>query len=140
MLSDVAILEYKSAKEGYRHRGLDHEIAATTLSGGERQRIAVARAVLARPEVLLLDEATAQLDARTESAITTAIRQLSAHGAVITIAHRLSTIIDADHIVVLDNGTIRAQGTHTELLNHDSLYRELIAALRISTLASSGTK
>ena len=120
--------------------GLDQEIAATTLSGGERQRIAVARAVLARPEVLLLDEATAQLDARTESAITTAIRQLSAHAAVITIAHRLSTIIDADHIVVLDNGTIRAQGTHTELLNHDSLYRELIAALRISTLASSGTK
>ncbi len=120
--------------------GLDHEIAATTLSGGERQRIAVARALLARPEVLLLDEATAQLDARTESAITTAIRQLSAHGAVITIAHRLSTIIDADHIIVLDNGTIRAQGTHTELLNQDTLYRELIAALRISTLSSTGAK
>lgn len=117
--------------------GLDHAITATTLSGGERQRIAVARALLARPEVLLLDEATAQLDARTESAITDAIRQLSAHGAVITIAHRLSTIIDADHIIVLDNGTIRAQGTHTELLNHDTLYRELIAALRISTLSSS---
>ena len=120
--------------------GLDHEIAATTLSGGERQRIAVARALLARPEVLLLDEATAQLDARTESAITTAIRQLSEHGAVITIAHRLSTIIDADHIIVLDNGTIRAQGTHTELLNQDALYRELIAALRISTLSSTDAK
>jgi ATP-binding cassette subfamily B protein len=112
-------------------RGLGTEVAAGQLSGGERQRVGIARALVARPEVLLLDEATAQLDALTEAAVTAGVRELAATGAVVSIAHRLSTVMDADHIVVLDAGRVRAAGRHSELLATDELYADLIAALRI---------
>ncbi|MEP7763055.1 ABC transporter ATP-binding protein [Sanguibacter sp. 25GB23B1] len=111
--------------------GLDTEVTAGQLSGGERQRVAIARALVARPDVLLLDEATAQLDALTEAAVTAGIRELAGAGAVVSIAHRLSTVMDADQIVVLDAGRVRATGTHTELLASDELYADLVAALRI---------
>ncbi|MDO5067524.1 MAG: ABC transporter ATP-binding protein [Propionibacteriaceae bacterium] len=111
--------------------GLDTEIMDTTLSGGERQRLAVARALVRTPDILLLDEATAQLDGITEAAIQQVIEQVSTTGAVITIAHRLSTVLGADQIIVLDQGRIRDRGTHQELLARDDLYREFIAALRI---------
>ncbi|MFC4604046.1 ABC transporter ATP-binding protein [Rhodococcus kronopolitis] len=113
--------------------GLDSELSGTAISGGQRQRIALARAIVRRPDVLLLDEATAQIDGRTEAAIHDVIRELSRDSAVVTIAHRLSTVVDADTILVMENGQIRARGTHAELLRSDSLYRELVAALRIST-------
>lgn len=113
--------------------GLDSELSGTAVSGGQRQRIALARAIVRRPDVLLLDEATAQVDGRTEAAIHDVIRELSRDSAVVTIAHRLSTVIDADMILVMEKGQIRARGTHAELLRSDSLYRELVAALRIST-------
>lgn len=112
--------------------GLDSPVSASTLSGGERQRVALARAVVRDPEVLLLDEATAQLDGLTEVAIQDVIRRVAARGAVVTIAHRLSTVIDADQILLMDHGRVRAAGTHEELLARDQMYQELVAALRIA--------
>jgi len=117
--------------------GLDTTLGSTSVSGGQRQRIALARAMLSQPDVLLLDEATAQVDGITEAAIHGCIRDLAAVGTVVTIAHRLSTVVDADSIVVLDGGRVRAQGTHAELLATDELYRDLVAALRIEAGAAA---
>ncbi len=112
--------------------GLDTSLTSTDLSGGQRQRVALARAIIRTPAILLLDEATAQVDGITEAAIQRVIRDRSSRGAVITIAHRLSTVIDADRIIVMEDGRIRAQGPHDELLATDALYRELVEALRIA--------
>lgn len=113
--------------------GLDTVLSPTTMSGGERQRVALARALVTDAELLLLDEATAQLDGLSEAAVAEGIRRQAATGAVVTIAHRLSTVIDADQIVLLEAGRVRAVGTHQQLLGADELYRELVAALRIAT-------
>ncbi|MBX9244732.1 ABC transporter ATP-binding protein [Actinotalea ferrariae] len=118
-------------------QGLDTPVTATSLSGGERQRVALARAVVRTPQVLLLDEATAQLDGLTEVAIQEVIARVAAQGVVVTIAHRLSTVVDADAIVVMDGGRVRATGTHAELLEADEMYAELVAALRISTTVAA---
>ncbi|MFE7404509.1 ABC transporter ATP-binding protein [Isoptericola sp. NPDC057559] len=112
--------------------GLDTSLVSSAVSGGQRQRIALARALLKRPDVLLLDEATSQVDGLTEAAIHDAIRAHTRHGAVVTVAHRLSTVLDADRILVLEAGRVRAAGTHEELYTSDELYRDLVAALRIA--------
>lgn len=128
VLREVRLAEKADALE----EGLDTPLSGTVVSGGERQRIALARALLRGPDVLLLDEATAQLDGLTEAAVQDCIRARAASGAVVTIAHRLSTVIDADTIVVMEAGRVRASGRHEELLATDTLYRELVEALRIA--------
>jgi ATP-binding cassette subfamily B protein len=96
-----------------------------TLSGGQRQRIAIARALLADPRILILDDATSSVDASTEQAIKTALREVMAGRTTFVIAHRLSTIALADDIVVLEDGLVSARGTHAELLDRSPLYAEI---------------
>ncbi|WP_040820597.1 ABC transporter ATP-binding protein [Nocardia jiangxiensis] len=96
-------------------------------SGGEKQRLAVARAILRNPPIMVLDEATSALDTRTEREVQAAIDALSAGRTTITIAHRLSTIRDADQIVVLDAGHAVERGTHRELLERNGFYADLLS-------------
>jgi ATP-binding cassette subfamily B protein len=92
------------------------------LSGGEKQRVAIARTILKRPRILLFDEATSALDTRTEREIQVSLREVSRGHTTLVIAHRLSTIVDADEIIVLNEGRIAERGTHTQLILHDALY------------------
>jgi ABC-type multidrug transport system fused ATPase/permease subunit len=98
-----------------------------TLSGGQRQRIAIARAILADPRILILDDATSSVDASTEREIKAALREVMAGRTTFVIAHRLSTIALADDIVVLEHGAVAARGTHEELLERSELYAEIAA-------------
>lgn len=107
--------------------GLDTELGerGAGLSGGQRQRLAIARTLLQRPAVILLDEVTAHLDSDTEAALRDAITEAARECAVLAIAHRLSTIVQADRIIVMEEGRVRAVGTHRQLLQDDEVYRRL---------------
>ena len=95
------------------------------ISGGERQRIAIARALLKNPPILILDEATSQLDSRSEEVVQDALDRLVEGRTVFVIAHRLSTVRNAHRIIVMDKGNIAEEGTHQELLDKDGLYKSL---------------
>ena len=114
----------ESLPEGYEtmvgERGLK-------LSGGEKQRVAIARTILKNPKILIFDEATSALDSKSEQAVLSALRDVAAHFTTLVIAHRLSTIVDADRILVMDQGRIVEGGSHRELLEQGGVYAHMWA-------------
>jgi ABC transporter fused permease/ATP-binding protein len=98
----------------------------TKLSGGQKQRIALARALIANPRVLILDEATSNLDAESEAAVQTALARIMADRTTIIVAHRLSTVRNADRIIVIEGARIVEQGAHDELMERRGIYRRLV--------------
>ena len=108
-------------------KGFDAQLGerGVTLSGGQRQRIAIARAILRAAPLLLLDEATSALDAESETLVQTALEELMRHRTTLVIAHRLATVLSCDRIMVMDQGRIVEQGTHTSLVAANGLYARL---------------
>lgn len=96
-----------------------------SLSGGEKQRISIARAIIQKPNILILDEATASMDTRTERKIQAAIDNLKQGRTIISIAHRLSTLRDADMLCVIENGELKEMETHDKLIKEKGKYFEL---------------
>ena len=107
--------------------GYDTNLAeqGASLSGGQRQRLAIARAILRDPSILILDEATSQIDAESEAHINAALAEFCQGRTALLIAHRLSTVHNADRIVVMDGGRIITEGTHKQLLSTSDLYQRL---------------
>ncbi len=107
--------------------GLDTVVGerGLSLSGGQRQRLAIARALITDPRVLILDEATASVDASTEREIQSALAAVMEGRTTVVIAHRLSTVSLADELVVLEHGRVVARGTHEELYDANDTYREI---------------
>lgn len=95
------------------------------LSGGEKQRVAIARAILKNPKILIFDEATSSLDSKSEQTILEALKTIATHHSTMVIAHRLSTVVDADQILVMDNGEIIERGTHQQLLDKKANYYDM---------------
>ena len=114
----------ESLPEGYETRVGERGLK---LSGGEKQRVAIARTILKDPQILILDEATSALDSRTEQEIDAALRLVSANRTTLVIAHRLSTVVDADEIIVLEDGRVAERGTHAGLLADRGLYARMWA-------------
>lgn len=128
--SQAEVIE--AAKAAYAHEfierlpnGYDSQVgeAGVRLSGGQRQRLAIARAILKDPQLLLLDEATSALDADSEHMVQKALDSLTKERTTLVIAHRLATVVNADRIAVLDQGQLVATGTHSELIESNSLYK-----------------
>ena len=110
-----------------KEQGYDTNIGdrGVKLSGGQRQRLGIARAILGNPPILILDEATAALDTRSERLVQDALDRIMSQRTTIVIAHRLSTVRDADEIVVVEDGAIVERGTHEELIALGGQYKKL---------------
>jgi ATP-binding cassette subfamily B protein len=118
--------------------GLDASIAqgGTNVSGGQRQRLAIARAIVKGADIYLFDDSFSALDTATDARLRSALRPWTAYATVIVVAQRVSTIIDADQIIVLDDGHVVGQGTHDELLETSSTYREIVESQRAAEEAA----
>ncbi|MCE7793577.1 ABC transporter ATP-binding protein/permease [Salipaludibacillus sp. CUR1] len=114
--------------------GLDTEVGerGIRLSGGQKQRLAIARAIIRNPKILLLDEATAHLDGQSEALVQEALNNLMKDRTTVIIAHRLSTVMDANHIVVIEDGEVSGFGAHHDLYNTNWLYKKLVDQQKIS--------
>jgi len=110
------------------------------LSGGEKQRIAIARAVLKNPRIVIFDEATSSLDSQSESMILNAMQEVTQGVTTLVIAHRLSTIVDADSIYVFDHGRMIESGNHRELLAHQGMYANMWALQQEERIAEKLTE
>jgi ATP-binding cassette subfamily B protein len=112
----------QSFPEGYNTRV---EERGSNLSGGQKQRIAIARALVTRPNILILDDSTSAVDVETETKIQSALNEIMRGKTSFIVAQRISTVLNADKIIVLDGGRIAAEGTHKELLETSPIYREI---------------
>ncbi len=119
--------------------GLESAIAqgGTNVSGGQRQRLAIARALVAKPDVYLFDDSFSALDLSTDARLRAALKPVTRHTTVIVVAQRVSTIIDADHIVVLEDGAVVGTGTHDELLETCPTYVEIVESQRSAEEAAA---
>jgi ATP-binding cassette subfamily B protein len=104
------------------------EERGVNLSGGQKQRIAIARALLTKPRILILDDSTSAVDVETETKIQDALEQQMGHQTTLVVAQRISTVLKADKIVVIDKGRIAAEGTHRELMQGSPIYQEIYAS------------
>jgi ATP-binding cassette subfamily B protein len=116
--------DFVSEMEG----GLEATIAqgGTNVSGGQRQRLAIARAIVKRPDIYLFDDSFSALDLSTDARLRSALRPWTANSTVVIVAQRVSTIVDADHIIVLDDGRIVGQGSHDQLLTTCETYQQIV--------------
>jgi ATP-binding cassette subfamily B protein len=108
--------------------GYGHEIAqgGTNVSGGQKQRLSIARALVRKPEIYIFDDSFSALDFKTDAKLRAALKKEIAESTVIIVTQRVGTVMDADRIIVLDDGQVAGMGTHKELLNSCSVYREIV--------------
>jgi ATP-binding cassette subfamily B multidrug efflux pump len=127
-LETAQAIDFVLEKEG----GLDAHIeqSGANLSGGQKQRLSIARALVRKPEIYIFDDSFSALDYKTDANLRKALKQEARAAAVIVVAQRVSTVVDADQIIVLDEGRIAGIGTHTELLRNNEIYREIVASQR----------